>query len=84
MTYEERMTQFCENQCIDRKECEYVLCKNTFRCDYLSGIMYGWELGQKDTLEEIENIVYRRYSEDGDGTERNKDMIKLIKRLKGE
>ena len=50
MTYNERMAQFCEKQCVDRKECEYVLCKNTFRCDYLSGIMYGWELGQEDTL----------------------------------
>lgn len=57
MTYNERMAQFCENQCVDRKECEYVLCKNTFRCDYLSGIMYGWELGQKDTLEEIEKLI---------------------------
>ena len=57
MNYDERMTQFCEKQCVDRKECEYVLCKNTFRCDYLSGIMYGWELGQNDTLEEIEKAM---------------------------
>ena len=57
MTYNERMAQFCEKQCVDRKECEYVLCNKTFRCDYLSGIMYGWELGQEDTLEEIEKAM---------------------------
>ena len=40
-------------------------------------------MGANAVLEKIEDIVYRRYSEDGDGTERNKDMIKLIKHLKG-
>jgi len=80
MTYNERMAQFCEKQCVDRKECEYVLCKNTFRCDYLSGIMYGWELGQKDTLEEIEK-AYDTY-EDFEAT---CTMVrKAIQKLKGE
>ena len=80
MTYNERMAQFCEKQCVDRKECEYVLCKNTFRCDYLSGIMYGWELGQKDTLEEIEK-AYNTFKDSGATCAL---VGKTIKELKGE
>ena len=57
MDYKERMAQFCDKQCSDRNECEYKACNKTFRCDYLSGIMYGWELGQQDTLEEIEKAL---------------------------
>ena len=40
-------------------------------------------MGANAVLREIEDIVYRRYSEDSDGTERNKDLINRIKHLKG-
>ena len=41
------------------------------------------EYGAKAVLEQVENIVYRRYSDDGDPDQRNKDLIKLIQQLKG-
>ena len=37
-----------------------------------------------DVLKEIEDIAYRRYSSDDDGTSRNRDLIKCIRELKGE
>lgn len=43
----------------------------------------GYQMGANAVLKEIEDIVYRRYSEDSDGTERNKDLINRIKHLKG-
>ena len=43
----------------------------------------GYILGANAVLREIEDIVYRRYSEDSDGTERNRDLINRIKHLKG-
>ena len=44
----------------------------------------GYILGANAVLKEFEDIVYRRYSDDGDTNQRNKDLIKLIRELKGE
>lgn len=44
----------------------------------------GYILGANAILKEFEDIVYRRYSDDGDTNQRNKDLIKLIRELKRE
>ena len=79
MTYEERIAQFCENECVSREGCVHVLCGNTHRCDYLVGIMHGWELGQRDTLEEIE-----KYANMQDGCYALECIQMRIQELKGE
>ena len=43
----------------------------------------GYEAGANAVLEEIEDILYRRYSDDGDPHQRWIDMNKVFKELKG-
>ena len=47
------------------------------------GYKIGYEAGANAVIEEIENILYRRYSDDGDPHQRWIDMDKVFKELKG-
>lgn len=51
--------------------------------DYSRGYLKGYGISAIDMLEKIEDIVYRRYSSDSNGTERNRDLINRIRQLRG-
>ena len=56
MTYSERQKQICE-ECGQPETCGYVSRGLQSKCLYLQNVMYGWELGQKDTLDAVETCV---------------------------
>lgn len=47
MTYEERKKQMCR-ECSGKETCAYIPRKIEYKCQHLSDIMYGWQLGYKD------------------------------------
>ena len=63
MTYEERQKCIC-NDC-GKDNCEYVNRSLERKCPFLDAVMYGWEFGYKDTIDEacafIENIKSHDY-----------------------
>lgn len=50
MTYEEREKQMCR-ECSEKETCPYIPRKLEYKCQHLSDMMYGWELGYKDAIE---------------------------------
>ena len=58
MTYEERQKQVCD-ECNKQRptDCPYRNRDLQRKCPNLDSVMYGWELGQKDTIEEIEKAI---------------------------
>ena len=50
MTYDEREKQLCR-ECIEKETCPYILRKLEYKCQHLSDMMYGWELGCKDAID---------------------------------
>ena len=49
MTYEEREKQICR-ECSMKETCPYIPRKMEYKCQNLSDMMYGWELGYKDAV----------------------------------
>ena len=58
MTYMERESAVCK-ECGQADVCGYYARDLQRKCVYLQNVMYGWELGQEDTLEAVENYVDR-------------------------
>ena len=58
MTYKERITALCK-ECGDSEVCGYYLRSLQDKCEYLQAVGYGWELGQQDTLDAVEDYVDR-------------------------
>jgi len=56
MTYEERQRQVCEECYRIFKDCGYIGRGLNNKCSHILDVMSGWELGQKDTLEEIDKV----------------------------
>lgn len=52
MTYEERERQICR-ECSEKETCPYIPRKMEYKCQHLSDMMYGWELGHKDAISEM-------------------------------
>lgn len=52
MTYEERERQLCR-ECSRKETCPYISRKMEYKCQHLSDMMYGWELGYKDAIEKV-------------------------------
>ena len=50
MTYEEREEQICR-ECRMKETCPYIPRKMEYKCQHLSDMMYGWELGWQDALD---------------------------------
>ena len=50
------------------------------RIPFMAGALWADET----LIEKVEDILYRKYSDDGDPNQRWKDMKKLIESLKGE
>ena len=68
MTFKEREKQLCD-ECHkyfkqQNRECSFRSRKLEDKCSYLQDIMYGWELGQQDLIEEIEQELLRRFLND--------------------
>ena len=56
MTYGERMNQLC-TECRDNATCGYIERGLQRKCRTIELCMYGWELGQEDTIEAIESLI---------------------------
>lgn len=56
MTYQERAAELCE-KCGQLEVCGYYKRDLQRKCEYLQNVMYGWELGQQDTLDAVESFV---------------------------
>lgn len=50
MTYEEREKQLCR-KCSMKETCPYIPRKMEYKCQHLSDMMYGWELGYRDAID---------------------------------
>lgn len=50
MTYEEREKELCR-ECNRKETCPYIPRKMEYKCQHLSDMMYGWELGHKDATD---------------------------------
>ena len=62
MTHKEREADVCMG-CGQADVCGYYkrdLCR---KCEYLQNVMYGWELGQEDTLEAVESYASKGNSD---------------------
>ena len=83
MTYAEIFTEFCKTQCRCRNDCEFVSCGTTFKCEYLNGVMEGFELGQKDLANDIITILsnYRKQHTKGDLSEYIESFCLGIKQI---
>ena len=62
MTYQERAAELCE-KCGQSEVCGYYIRDMQHKCEYLQNVMYGWELGQEDTLDTVESFVSNGNSE---------------------
>ena len=56
MTYKEREASICK-VCGQEEICGYYKRDLQRKCEYLQNVMYGWELGQQDTLDAVESFV---------------------------
>ena len=89
MSYEERAFKYCQ-ECKFFKECCWSLQGRYADCIDGHTFMDGWEAGQKDTLEEIENVLshehYRDYCRTNYISDENQffcsEIVKKIKELK--
>ena len=80
MNYEERRIEVC-NKCTLHETCGFVLRNMDNKCSDLDDIMLGWELGQQDTLEEIEAIT-QKFDGFELSNEKIRDLIEKIEQLK--
>lgn len=62
MTYEEREADVCKS-CGQLDVCGYYKRNLQRKCEYMQNVMYGWELGQQDTLDAVESFVSNGNSE---------------------
>ena len=62
MTYQERAAELCE-KCEQLEVCGYYKRDLQRKCEYLQNVMYGWELGQQDTLDAVESYADRGNSD---------------------
>lgn len=68
MTYEERLKTLCR-RCSTKETCGFIPRNLEHLCQHLSDIMYGWELGKQDTIEDACEWLesYRQDTPDGMG-----------------
>ncbi len=77
MTYEEREKELCK-ECSMKETCPYIPRKVEYKCQHLSDMMYGWELGRRDTINKAIERLYYRQSVDL----KESDIEKVINDLK--
>lgn len=58
MSYEEREKQICR-ECTEKEICPYIPRKMEYKCQHLSDMMYGWELGRRDAAEKAQEWIER-------------------------
>lgn len=56
MKYEERKKQVC-SECYEKDKCAYIPRNLEYKCQYLSSVMYGWQLGYKDASDVARNFL---------------------------
>lgn len=78
MTYQERIAELCE-KCGQSEVCGYYIRGMQYKCNYLQNVMDGWELGQQDTLDAVEDYV-----SNGNSEWTTEFMEGLREKLKGE
>lgn len=83
MTYEERSKQLCE-QCRHKDNCGFKTRNMQDSCIDNETIMSGWELGQQDTIEEIEAILNKGSKNSCDDFFTIAEIERKIKQLKEE
>ena len=57
MTKQERIAEICK-ECDQSEVCGWYMHIQLDRCEYITIISEGWDYGQYDTLEAVENYVY--------------------------
>ena len=57
MTKQERIAEICK-ECDQSEVCGWYIHSQEDRCEYITSISEGWDYGQYDTLEAVENYVY--------------------------
>ena len=57
MTKQERIAEICK-ECDQSEVCGWYMHNQEDRCEYITSISEGWDYGQYDTLETVENYVY--------------------------
>ena len=77
MTIEEWEKQLCR-ECSMKETCPYIPRKMECKCQHLSDMMYGWQLGYRDAIEKavewIKQFAYNSVVTDHVG-EREKQAI---------
>lgn len=81
MTYEEREKELCR-KCSRKETCPYILRKMEYKCQYLSDMMYGWELGWKDAINKACEWLKFNYVEFTDNSRLGLNINELIKDFK--
>ena len=56
MTKQERMAEICK-ECDQSEVCGWYMHNQEDRCEYITSISEGWDYGQQDTLEAVEDYV---------------------------
>lgn len=64
MTYEEREKELCR-ECSRKETCPYIPRKVEYKCQHLSDMMYGWELGWQDAIDKAFDFLIERYENQG-------------------
>ena len=78
MTYEERGKELCR-ECSMNKTCPYIPRKVEYKCQHLSDMMYGWELGRRDTINKAIEKVYYQHDVDLKESDIEKFIVVLKK-----
>lgn len=65
MNYEERKQQICRECRENYVECPYVSRKLEYKCQNLTETMYGQELGYKDAIDNVFDLLIDRYENQG-------------------
>ena len=78
MTHKEREADVCMG-CGQAVVCGYYKRDLRRKCEYLQNVMYGWELGQQDTLDAVES-----YADKGNSDWTSNFMEELKETLKEE
>ena len=84
MTYEERMKYICSKCPLNKRfeACGYLMRNMMEDCISLQNIMYGWELGQSDTIEEIEKLSKSLGDSEGFHYNFYVEVMKLVEQIK--